>query len=168
MYRNVVRFRYGRAWNLFIPEAQYQILIRYPSTESVYSLRNTNFLGRIWKILALHINKQSNSFQYALKDAWRNKDSQMLCSWHRLCLLNIVISSYPRWHQMSTKAQNTIILSSVTSSHLIEYWLVWPQAQIILVDHVNFFVMVFHLYKTNIGLKFRYISIIHWYLQTWM
>ena len=65
----VMRLRYGRAWNLFIPVAQYQILMRYPSTESVYSLRNTNFLGRIWKILALHINKQSNSFQYALNDA---------------------------------------------------------------------------------------------------
>ena len=73
----------------------------------------------------------------------------MRCS----CLLHIVISSYPRWHQMSTKAQNTIILSSVTFHHLIEYWLVWPQAQIILVDHVDFFVMVFHLYKTKIGLK---------------
>ena len=91
----------------------------------------------------------------------------MLCSQHLLCLLHIVISSYPRWHQMSTKAQNTIILSSVTSCHLIEYWLVWPQAQIILVDHVYFFVMVFHLYKTKIGLKFTFLQFF-WYLQTWM
>ena len=84
---------------------------------------------------------------------------------HLLCLLHIaiVISSYPRWHQMSTKAQNTIILSSVTSCHLIEYWLVWPQAQIILVDHVYFFVMVFHLYKTKIGLKFTFLCSIDTY-----